>query len=217
MVAVLSLLSLPLASLLHVSPTFLSFPAPGPPTAGLGASPSSLSHSAVLKPTLPVPFQGSHLPEAPLLCVGDWGAQPGSENESQSNLPGDCIGHGGLCWWPLGKGVLAAERHGDRNGASPFSCLWTSCRALTDTGRWTKPTFSVVPGDELINSGITPTPEFALREKTHFLAIQETLNSFARHVQLMSRQLQPVLGRLPPCERPPRTPAFLRPWLPPSL
>lgn len=67
-----------------------------------------------------------------------------------------------------GEGCPCCRERQRQGRRLPFSCPWTACGALSGTGRWTEPAFSVVPGDELINSGITPTPEFALHEETHF-------------------------------------------------
>ena len=142
-VAVLSPLSLALASLLQLSPTFLSFPAPRAPATDLGVSPSS--------PVLPRPCSNplflcpSDAPtsQRPTCCLGDAGGHPRPENESQSNLPGDWIRHGHsrpLCQGPRGvsAGGLWEGRpcHGEtrRKGRRrPSPCLRAAVGGLRGT------------------------------------------------------------------------------------
>lgn len=119
---VISLLTLLLASFLHLSPTFLSFPAPGAPATGLVANllPPRPTQAA-LKPTLPVPFQPP-LPRGPAAV---WGMLAGAPQIQRMSLHPAFPGldqawmfqttlsetHEGCLLVASGEGCLGAERH----------------------------------------------------------------------------------------------------------
>lgn len=120
---VISPLTLLLVSFLHLSPIFLSFPAPGAPVTGLVASllPPCPTQAA-LKPTLPVPLRPPPLPRRPAAI---WGMLAGTPQIQRMSLHPAFPGldqawmfqttlsetHEGCLLVASGEGCLGAERH----------------------------------------------------------------------------------------------------------